>query len=279
MPVMKPILDYEQLNKIAHDNREKYQNAKPYPHIVLDNFFNPEALEAVLEEFPNSSQIDWIKYDTKNELKLASRNELQFGEATKQFIRFLNSSTFIRFVEELTGIKELIPDPNLEGGGLHQILRGGMLRIHADFNVHPKTNLDRRLNLIIYLNKNWKEEYGGHFELWNKSMTHAEAKVLPVFNRVMIFSTTSTSYHGHPDPLTCPEDMSRKSIAIYYYTNGRPAHEKIVGLEKHSSLYVNRAGQNEVHADSITGMKLKGVIKKLMPPIFVDIIKKIKQPK
>ena len=273
---MKPILDNEQLKKIARDNREKYQNAKPYPHIILDNLFNPEMLDVVVDEFPDSRQIDWIKYDSKNERKLASRDESQFGDTTMRVIHFLHSSTFIKFVEELTGIKELIPDPTLEGGGLHQILSGGMLRIHADFNIHPKTNLDRRLNLIVYLNKNWKEEYGGHFELWNKNMTHAEAKVLPVFNRVMIFSTNSTSYHGHPDPLTCPDDMSRKSIAIYYYTNGRPVHEKIVGLEKHSSLYVNRVGQKEVEADNISIMKMKGVIKQLMPPILVNTIKKIK---
>ena len=106
----------------------------------------------------------------------------------------------------------MIPDPSFDGGGLHQILPGGFLKVHADFNKHDKTKLDRRLNVLIYLNKNWKEEYGGHFELWDRTMHHSEIRILPIFNRMAIFSTTDSSFHGHPDALKCPEGMTRKWI-------------------------------------------------------------------
>ena len=122
----------------------------------------------------------------------------------------------------MTGIQSLIPDPSFQGGGLHQIVPGGKLGIHADFNKHSRFGLDRRLNLLLYLNKNWREEYGGHLELWDRDMTHCEAKVAPIFNRVMVFGTTDFTYHGHPDPLRCPEGMTRKSLALYYFSDGRP---------------------------------------------------------
>ena len=109
--------------------------------------------------------------------------------------------------------------------------------VHVDFNKHGRYQLDRRLNLLLYLNKDWQEDYGGHFELWDRDMKNCVQKVLPVFNRVAIFSTTEHSWHGHPDPLNCPEDRSRKSLALYYYTNGRPSDEE---AEQHSTVFKAR---------------------------------------
>jgi hypothetical protein len=153
-------------------------------------------------------------------------------------------------------------------------LPGGLLKVHADFNIHHRTNLDRRLNVIVYLNKDWKEEYGGFFELWNENMSEAVVRLLPLFNRMAIFSTTSTSYHGHPDPLTCPEDRSRKSLALYYYTNGRPQNEIINGLETHSTLYKNRGTLKEIENHSL-GSTVRNVAKKFVPPILLDIKRKL----
>jgi hypothetical protein len=174
-------------------------------------------------------------------------------------------------LQELTGIKEtLLPDPYLEGGGYHEIKPGGLLKVHADFNKHQFTMLDRRINLLVYLNKDWEESYGGHFELWNTKMTKSYRKVLPVFNRLAIFSTTDFSYHGHPDALSCPPDRSRKSIALYYYSNGRPKSE--VSEKPHSTLFVNRAGiENDVTKEPIT---LKQVLVDLTPPVLTRLIKK-----
>jgi len=257
-------IETAKLQDLAKQHRDAYVTGKPFPHIYMDNVFPEEVLNRVLEEFPNSKQIDWQRYQNNNEVKLASRNEMEFGSFTRHFIHLLNSRPFLDFLEHLTGIKNLIPDPSLEGGGLHQILRGGLLKVHADFNKHPATGLDRRLNVLIYLNKDWEEAYGGHFELWDKNMEKAEVKILPLFNRMAIFSTTSYSYHGHPDALNCPEDRSRKSIALYYYTNGRPAEEIDPSLKYHSTLF-------KVRKDKLEDAKadVKKVLRDFVPPILI----------
>ena len=147
-------------------------------------------------------------------------------ENLRRFLAFLNSAPMLEFLEALTGIEGLIPDPYFGGAGPHQSSRGGFLKIHADFNWHPKLQLDRRVNMLVYLNKDWREEYGGHLELWDREVSRCEQKVLPVFNRTAIFNTTDFSFHGHPAPMTCPPEMTRKSISMYYYTNGRPEEER-----------------------------------------------------
>jgi hypothetical protein len=233
-------IPFDSLIKLGDQRRDDYQSAAPFPHIVLDDLFPPALLERVLSEFPGPDAIDWKRFEDGTGRKLATRHESQMGEATLSFLHNLNSSRFITFLEKLTGINGLIPDPHLEGGGLHQIERGGYLKIHADFNRHERLALDRRLNLLVYLNKDWKEEYGGHLELWPEDMSACARRVLPVFNRVVLFSTTDFSFHGHPEKLTCPDGWSRKSIALYYYSNGRPESEV---SRAHSTLYQRRPGE------------------------------------
>ncbi len=235
-------IEYDELMGLASHYKSTYSSNSPFPNIYFDDFFNDAFLTEVLSEFPEMGGKEDIQYKTPNEVKLASRGESRFGKATKVFMHFLNSEPFLNFLSELTGIEDLLGDPYYEGGGCHQIKRGGFLKVHADFNKHKRTGLDRRLNVLVYLNKDWKEEYGGHFELWNADMTKGEKKILPLFNRMAMFSTTDFSYHGHPDKLNCPEDRSRRSLALYYYTNGRPAHEINEGLEDHTTLFVDRKG-------------------------------------
>jgi len=222
---IESFLPLVRMSELADSARASYLNAKPFPHIIVDNFFDPAVLDLVLEEFPKPGEISWQQFDNAREIKLASAAESSFGAATRLLLYHLNSITFLDFLSSVTGIENLIPDPRFDGGGLHQIVPGGKLAIHADFNKHPRYGLDRRLNLLLYLNKDWKEEYRGQLELWNREMTECGAKILPVFNRVMIFGTTDFTYHGHPDPLECPEGMTRKSLALYYFSNGRPAEE------------------------------------------------------
>ncbi|MGH2611796.1 MAG: 2OG-Fe(II) oxygenase, partial [Rhabdochlamydiaceae bacterium] len=119
--------------------------------------------------------------------------------------------------------------------------------------------LDRRINVLVYLNKSWKDEYGGHFELWDRDMKNCVNKVPPTYNTMAIFSTTDFSYHGHPDPLQCPQDMSRKSLALYYYSNGRPAEE--ISLEKHTTLFQQRTDNK---ADGKASSKNKRFLKKIL---------------
>jgi Rps23 Pro-64 3,4-dihydroxylase Tpa1-like proline 4-hydroxylase len=256
------IVDLPKLAEIAASSKDAYKNANPFPHIVFDNLFSEQDLDAILKDFPDSQAINWFtSTDETSQKKLTSRDELQMSAFTRNFIYQLNSSTFLKFLENLTGIEGLIPDPHLYGGGLHQTTKGGFLKIHADFNRYERLKLDRRLNLLLYLNKDWKDEYGGHLELWKKDMSACEKKVAPLFNRTVIFSTTDFAYHGHPEPLTCPPDRSRKSIALYYYTSGRPAEEM---SESHSTLYQRRKGM----LDLVTP---KWIVKKLMPPFVLDI--------
>ena len=215
------------LNYDPHELREQYEGADPFPHIVLDGLFDDADLDRVLAEFPKPEETRWTRFDSPREKKLGYYHEHStISQTVRAFLDAMNGFEMLLFLEALTGIEGLIPDPYFGGGGLHQIEPGGFLKIHADFNVHPKLQLDRRLNMLIYLNKGWREEWGGHLELWNASMSECRQRVLPSFNRTVVFSTTDTSFHGHPHPLTSPPGVTRKSVSLYYYTAGRPEEER-----------------------------------------------------
>lgn len=215
--------------------REQYQSANPFPHIVLDGLFDDAVLDAVLADFPKPEETRWMKFDSPTEKKLGYYHEhSRITDRIRRFLDAMNGFEMLLFLEALTGIDGLIPDPYFGGGGLHQIEPGGFLKVHADFNVHPKLKLDRRANMLIYLNRDWREEWGGHLELWNASMTECRKRILPSFNRTIVFSTTDTSFHGHPHPLTSPEGVTRKSVSLYYYTAGRPEEER---SEPHDTIF------------------------------------------
>ena len=217
--------------------RAKYASAAPFPHIVLDRLLDADVLESILRDFPDPRSMQWMQFDNPQEKKLGySHERSRLSKAVRDFLNDLNSFETLLWLETLTGIEGLIPDPYFGGGGLHQIEPGGFLKVHADFNVHPKLKLDRRLNMLIYLNKEWKEEYGGHLELWDRDQKSCRRTVLPLFNRTVIFSTTDTSFHGHPHPLTSPPGITRKSVSLYYYTAGRPAEERSVA---HDTIFIS----------------------------------------
>lgn len=271
MNILNP--DITDLKQLGIDKRAEYLSAEPFPSIVFDNFFNEEFLSQIADEFPDLSKQQDVKvYDNQNEKKYEAKGEKYFSYKTKLLTHYLNSQPVLEFLQELTGIKEtLIPDPYFNGGGYHEIKPGGLLKVHADFNKHEFMKLDRRINLLVYLNKDWDESYGGHFELWDRKMTRAYKKILPLFNRVAIFSTTDFSYHGHPDPLTCPPDRSRRSLALYYYSNGRPKSE--VSEVPHATLFMNRAGvDDDVTKEPVTA---KDIVRELTPPIIYRAIKKV----
>jgi hypothetical protein len=228
----------ERLLALADSIKHAYEAARPFPHVVIDDFLPAKVAEAMLAEFPEPEEIEWEhSYADRLEVKLACADQTKFGLTIRYVLHELNSSAFVTFLERLTGVDGLIPDPHLSGGGLHQILPGGYLKIHADFNWYARMRVDRRLNLLLYLNREWSEDFGGHLELWNEQMTTCAKRILPIFNRCVIFSTTDHSYHGHPDPLTCPPGRARKSLALYYYSNGRPEHEH---SPSHSTLFRER---------------------------------------
>lgn len=237
--------------------KNDYSKNKPFPNIVIDDFFNDDFLNKILEEFPDLSKTSVSQeYKNKDEVKFANNDFKNFPKNIKDLINFMNSDNFIEFLQNITSIKEkLIPDPELNGGGLHEIKSGGYLKIHTDFNKHPNLNLDRRINILIYLNKNWKESYGGDLQLWDKNMEKCEKKIFPMFNKMVIFSTNDYSNHGHPDPIMCPNSISRRSIALYYFSNGRPDHELNPDNIKNKTYFKNRAGYENESSYKKEGIK------------------------
>lgn len=213
--------------------KTQYATAYPFPHTVIDNFMNEQFLNRA---FNHLEYVDWgyddgdgDDLDSHQVKKLYSPHKVgmwdNMPEHVTNLLNFLNSREVLNYLEELTGIPDLIADPELYGGGVHRILSGGKLSVHADYNFHPLTKLHRRVNLLLYLNKDWKEEWGGDLQLWNKDMSMCVKKILPIFNRAVIFNITSDAYHGHPGPLKSPEGIDRLSFALYYFTKERPIEE------------------------------------------------------
>ncbi|MDE2302488.1 MAG: 2OG-Fe(II) oxygenase [Sphingomonadales bacterium] len=209
--------DDEQCAAAGQALAQAYQTATPFPHIVIEDFVEAAILRRVVERFPDRRGHRFFDRDQERLKFQFDPPQIESG-LTRNLLSELNSAAFLAFLEAMTGIKGLIPDPYFSGAGLHETLAGGHLGIHADFNVHGKMNLERRLNLLIYLNEDWQPQFGGALELWDKAMRQSCRSVLPTLGTAVVFSTDRNSFHGHPDPLTCPEDRSRRSIATYYYT-------------------------------------------------------------
>jgi hypothetical protein len=266
--------DREQLQELAASRRDEYAAAQPFPHVVVDDLLPKWVLDEVLTEFPSPREDAWWRFDSDHERKLATRDDSRMGDATRQLLAELNSAVFVDFLEELTGIQGLVPDPHLVGGGLHQIVRGGHLNVHVDFNRHPRTGLDRRLNALIYLNRDWDEEYGGALELWRRDQSQCEKRILPLFNRLVVFSTTEHSFHGHPEPLNCPEGRTRKSLALYYYSNGRP-EEDGASTQAHNTIWKDESDDGAgpggpASRRARARQRLKAVVRQVTPPVLLD---------
>jgi hypothetical protein len=220
--------------------RAAYQAAEPFPHVVIDGFLRPEVAGALADEFPRVDHRLWKHHLHLNSHKFACNAIEVMPPLFRDVLRELNSKPVRERLEALTGISDLVEDEGLEGGGLHQITRGGFLEIHADFNYHPTTGYHRRLNLLVYLNRDWEERWDGNLELWDRPMSRCVRSIAPVLNRGVLFRTTDQAYHGHPRPLRCPPGASRKSMALYYYTKARPREET---SRPHSTLYQRSAGE------------------------------------
>lgn len=197
---------------------------KPFKHFIIDNFLDINLAYKISQEFPNYDDPNWIIYNNPLENKKALNNWNRFEPQTYNLISFLNSSHFIYLLKKITGIKALYPDIGLHGGGLHIHSNGGNLNIHLDYSVHPKLYLQRKLNLILYLTPEWEYDWGGNLELWshdeNSNLPKKKESVIKnIFNRAVIFDTTQNSWHGFAQPINCPLDVYRKSLAVYYLTD------------------------------------------------------------
>ena len=218
---------------IATQLKTQYQSNYPYPYMIIDNFFDESILESSLEELKN---FNWWGHDSsqygmevnKYLTPWCDNNLIELERdcpISRYVLKYLNSKKTLSFLEELTGIDELIPDDIFFGGGIHKITNGGKLAVHADYSYHRITNYHRRINLLLYLNKDWKPEYGGNLELWTPDMKNCVAEIEPIFNRAVIFNITNKALHGHPVALNTPPDVARYSFALYYFTKDRPQEE------------------------------------------------------
>jgi hypothetical protein len=199
--------------------RPRYDGAEPFPHVVFDDVLDRGLYERAAEEFPLVRDLSWTNYVHVNEKKFGNSKPDTWGPSLQVVARALTGPRFVRFLERLTGIEALLPDRAMDGGGLHQVPRGGFLNVHADFTAHHAVpNWRRRVNVLVYFNAHWCPDWGGDLELWARDMARAVVKIPPIGNRMIVFTTDQQSFHGHPDPLDCPENEVRKSMALYYFT-------------------------------------------------------------
>lgn len=220
-------------------NQAEYLSAKPFPHAYLSGLIEEDLLRNAtkeLLEFFDKTKDDgnlWRIKKNENSRKYGTSHIDKIGPNSQKVFDHLFSDQFLSFLSNLTGIENLIPDKTLEGGGYHLIERGGFLKVHADFNYQKQLQLYRRVNLLYYLNEDWRPEYGGDLELWDKEKCFASYS--PTFGKSVIFTTSDTSFHGHPTPLNTPDGLYRKSIAVYYYTKDKPED---ISEDYHSTIYI-----------------------------------------
>jgi Rps23 Pro-64 3,4-dihydroxylase Tpa1-like proline 4-hydroxylase len=255
-----------------------YRHASPYPHIAIDDFLPADLIAAIVANFPSDSAGKNPEEYALNYKGIQEHKRQVFPNDCNAFCRdlfgFFNSAPFLQFLEGITGIDGLIADPYFHGGGFHETSRGGKLGIHADFRLHEQLHLERRLNLLIYLNPDWKEEYGGQLEIWDPTMQHKVHSIAPLLNRCAIFNTDATSYHGHPEPLTCPEGMTRKSIALYYYTASTAIYAQVASS---STMYMARPGESALSKKQAAKLRWQNHLKDVVPPILFRALRQLKQ--
>lgn len=252
-------IENETSRALGRERAAAYQSASPYNHICIDNFLPEAILERVLADLRDLPEAEDSFNRAQEKLKY-SYNPERLPFYTKSLFHAFNARPFILFLEEMTGIKGLIPDPYYIGAGIHKTLNGGHLDIHADFNLHKQMNVERRLNVLIYLNPEWKEEWGGSFEVWDKQMTRKVASFTPLYNRMVCFSTGSDTFHGNPEPVKHPRGEARQSIALYYYTATWDDARKA-----HSTLFRPRPGTAD-ETDRL--MARRAFVEDFFPPII-----------
>lgn len=217
---MEFITSIEELD--SNELRNKFLDSKPFNHLVIDNFLTPYIANKIANEFPSFDDDFWYSYNNPLEIKKASNNWNVFSNFTYSYFIKVLSEEFNSLLEKIVGCR-LYPDIGLHGGGLHTHANGGRLNPHLDYSIHPKLNLQRKLNLILYVNPLWKPEYGGNLGLWDTNEDGSPNKLVHeidcVFNRAVIFDTTQNSWHGISKEINAPRGLNRNSLAVYYLTD------------------------------------------------------------
>jgi hypothetical protein len=268
-------LDCVEARRIGESLAAEYCFAEPFPHIVLDNFLPLPVIESACKNFP----LEDLKSDRKFEMGYAGLHKRQIfpddcNSGARQFFHFFNSRPMIEFLEGISSIPGLISDPFYAGGGYHETATGGKLGIHADFRIEERAHLHRRMNVIIYLNEHWKDEYGGFLELWDRDMSRKRKSVAPIFNRCVIFNTDADSFHGHPDALTTPDGVFRRSVALYYYTASKEIYKEVPNK---STIYYARPDDLQSTKREALGLRFDQHLRQWVPPALLRYVFAIKR--
>jgi Rps23 Pro-64 3,4-dihydroxylase Tpa1-like proline 4-hydroxylase len=243
----------------------QFNEAKPYKHVVIDNFLNDESANYLYNNFPKYEVFN-KKYKGLNEFKAEGSNFQDFDPLFSKLRDEIASKEFCEWLSNISGVSDLYSVPDALGAGLHQGSNGSFLDVHIDFNIHVEQNIHRRLNLLVFFNKDWKEEFEGGTELWNADMTVCEKKVLPSFNRCLIFETNEISYHGY-DKISIPENITRKSFYTYFYTDLRAD-----AVSYHDTVFKARPTDGNMKK-AITPIKekTKNIIKSILKKIGISL--------
>ncbi len=251
--------------------QKQMHSAKPYQHIVTQDWFNPTLLELIHEEFDLIEHGGWRKVYYAYQHSYRSQPNPILGAASTLYFNLVNSGWFLALLSQITKVSDLLPDPMLYGGGLHETRRGGGFGVHTDFTCHINNGLRNEMVFITYLNKNWDPSWAGALELWDSESKHCVRKVVPEFGRSILMRNGKTNFHGHPTPLNCPPEYARRSVASYYYTNplAREMREQRV-LNQYLSpellIFPN---------ESTPFTQTKQFMKMFVPPILWEAVKKI----
>jgi hypothetical protein len=220
------VIDFAAIEQGITARRERYLAARPFPHTVIDDLLPEATFRAAAQEFPDVDEEIWTNWVHVNSRKFGNAEPDTWPPTLRAVARGLTSPRFVAWLEAVTGHEHLIADWSMDGGGLHQSGAGGFLNVHADFTSHHvHKNWRRRVNVLLYLNEHWDPSWGGALELWSPDMQRCAERIEPLGNRMLVFTTSESSFHGHPDPMSCPPDVYRRSLALYYYVaEKRPLH-------------------------------------------------------
>ena len=237
--VLLDLIDPRIRNRVD-ELQKQFRSAEPFPHIILDNFLDADYCRDLISSFPAFDPQRALNEYGEVGRKAVVQQLAEIGPSYALFDRLLSSREFLSLVGSITGIANLLYDPDYVGGGTHENLSGQGLDAHVDFNYHPKTRAHRRLNLLLYLNPEWKPEWGGELQLhsnpWLPPHEDRVTTVLPIANRCVLFETSERSWHGFRNIVVPNGGISRRSIAVYFYTADRPAAEV---APQHATVYVH----------------------------------------
>lgn len=268
-------LDADEALALGSLLNKDYTSADPFPHIVMDDFLPESLAKEILTHFPSgeraSDRVFNIGYGGEHKRQVLPEDCDRYA---RELFQFFNSRPILQFLEGLTGIKGLLPDPYFAGGGFHEISRGGRLGVHADFRINDQLHVQRRLNLLVYLNSDWDGEWGGDLELWSRDMKTCIRKIAPLLNRCVVFNTDADTWHGHPDPLNIPQEKTRKSLALYYYTASRSIYNEV---PSRSTMYVARPHDSAHDKAAARSFRIDQYLKDWMPPVAFRGMHRVKR--